>query len=271
MTRTDQARRLAVKTPEGAYLQILEKGFGFAPRVAQAILATAKEALGGVSAEEVSPGQIRMVVASLKAPFGPLLEEIDKVEVTLTVDAGAEDEQVRQEQGLAAQRKGRIVRILDEALEQGGVLTQEDLGRALGVSSRTIRRDVKTLKDDGHLVHTRGQLKGVGRGQTHKVKIIELWLDREGYDKISRWVHHSPQAIKRYVSTFKRIVWLHRDGASEQEIAFLTKTSQRMVKDYLALYANLSQQPARMMKLEEELARIRGIEAPEEKKGGQKR
>lgn len=268
MTRAEQARRLAIRTPEGAYLQVLETGFGFAPRVAQAILTSAKEALGGISAEEVKPGQIRMVAASLGAPFGPPLEDIDKVEVTLTVDAGGEDEQVRGEQGLAAQRRGRILRILDEALEQGGVLTQEDLGRALGVTSRTIRRDIKTLKEAGHLVHTRGQLKGVGRGQTHKVKIIELWLDREGYDKISRWVHHSPQAIQRYVSAFKRMVWLHREGASEQEIAFLTKTSLRMVRDYLELYAELSQQPARMMKLEEELARIGGTTAPGEKKRG---
>ena len=122
---------------------------------------------------------------------------------------GAEDEEVKQKQGVEAQRQGRVLRILDEALEQGGVLTQEDLARALGVTRRTIIRDVKTLKTEGHLIHTRGQLKGVGRGQTHKAKIIELWLDRESYTKISRWVHHSEQSIKRYVSSFKRIVHLH--------------------------------------------------------------
>jgi len=107
-----------------------------------------------------------------KALFGPPLAEIDKVEVTLTVDNGQEDAEVKRREGAEAQRRGRILRILEEALEQGGVLTQEDVARALRVERRTIARDVKQLKAEGHLVHTRGQVKGVGRGQTHKVRII---------------------------------------------------------------------------------------------------
>ena len=153
-------------------------------------------------------------------------------------------------------RRGRILRILDEALEQGGVLTQEDLGRALGVARRTIIRDVKVMKAEKHLVHTRGQLKGVGRGQTHKVKIIELWLDREGYGKIARWVHHSPQSIKRYVSTFLRIAMLYRKKTPLKEIAFLTSASERLVKDYLDVYQAALVEPHRREKLEEELARV---------------
>ncbi|MCR4406628.1 MAG: DUF1670 domain-containing protein [Anaerolineae bacterium] len=130
-------------------------------------------------------------------------------------------------------RRGRILRLTEEALEQGGVLTQEDLARVLKVDARTIRRDMSILQAEGHLVHTRGAVKGVGRGQTHKVRVIELWLDREGYDKIVRWLHHSAQAIKRYVSTFLRVVVLHRQGRSVEEIAFLTQSSVRLVKDYL--------------------------------------
>jgi len=150
----------------------------------------------------VRPGQVRLVVANMKAPFGPPLSETDKVTVTLTVDQGAEDVAVKKQVGLAGQRRGRILRLTEEALEQGGVLTQEDLGRVLGVDVRTVRRDVKQLKAEGHLVPTRGQIKGVGRGQTHKVQIIELWLDRTGYNQIARRMYHAAQSIKRYVSTF---------------------------------------------------------------------
>ena len=130
--------------------------------------------------------------------------------MTRTVDGGPEEaEAVEGREGL---RRGRILRLTEEALEQGGVLTQEDLARALGVEARTIRRDIQQLKVEGHLVHTRGRVKGVGRGQTHKVRIIELWLDREGFDKISHWVHPSFSSIKRYISTFQRIVLLHQDA-----------------------------------------------------------
>lgn len=136
------------------------------------------------------------------------------------------------------------------------MLTQEDLARVLGVDRRTVVRDVKVLKAAGHLVQTRGAVKGVGRGQTHKVRIIELWLDREGYEKISRWMHHSPQAIKRYVSIFLRVVLLHRQETPVKEIAFLTQASVRLVKDYLAVYQAALAEPHRREKLEEELARV---------------
>jgi DNA-binding Lrp family transcriptional regulator len=249
--------RLNAKTPEVAFLHMLKNEFGFSPRVSSELLNVAQEMLqGDATAQAIRPGQIRLVAASAKAPFGPPLTETDKVEVTLTIDAGAEDAEVQEREGSEALRQGRILRILDEALAQGGVLTQEDLARALGVNRRTVIRDVKALKAAGHLVHTRGQVKGVGRGQTHKVRIIELWLDREGYDKIARWVHHTPQSIKRYVSTFLRIVVLHRQGTVVEEIAFLTNNSVRLVQDYLAVYQAALAKPHRREKLLEEQERV---------------
>jgi DNA-binding Lrp family transcriptional regulator len=271
MSRATTLDRLAVKTPESAFVHVLQKEFNFSLRVSRELLNTAKEMLvGGVPSSAVRPGQVRLVVASLKAPFGPPLEETDKVEVTLTVDAGAEDARVKARQGIEGLRQGRILRLTEEALEQGGVLTQEDLARALGVHRRTIVRGVKALKAEGHLIQTRGFVKGVGRGQTHKVRIIELWLDREGYEKIARWMHHSPQAIKRYVSTFLRIVVLHRQGTPVEEIAFLTRTSVRLVKEYLEVCETAMAEPHRREKLEEELARVSVRQKPSfegEKKG----
>jgi len=257
MSKATTQDRLAVKTPEAAFLHVLQEEFRFSPRVSRELLSTAKEMLvGGMPSSAVRPGQVRLVVASLKAPFGPSLAETEKVEVTLTVDAGAEDAEVKRREKGEGLRRGRILRLTEEALEQGGVLTQEDLARVLKVDRRTIVRDVQVLKAEGHLVQTRGVVKGVGRGQTHKVRIIELWLDREGYDKIARWMHHSPQAIKRYVSTFLRVVVLHRQGTGVEEIAFLTQTSVRLVKEYLAVYEAAMGVPHRREKLEEELARV---------------
>jgi hypothetical protein len=279
--------RLAVKTPEASFLHVMREEFNpstssghrFSLRVSREVLNTAQEMLvGGVPSSVVRPGQacpersrrVRLVVASLKAPFGPPLGETEKVEVTLTVDAGAEDAEVKAREKREELRRGRILRLIEEALEQGGVLTQEDLARALRVAARAIRRDVRVLKAEGHLIHTRGRLKGVGRGQTHKVhpersrrvRIIELRLDREGYDKIARWMHHSPQAIKRYVSTFLRVVVLHRQGTPVEEIAFLTQTSVRLVREYLAVYEAAMGVPHRREKLEEELARVTARQKP---------
>ena len=254
------AERLALKTPEARFLHVLESEFDLSYREAREVVNAARETLGlDRPTAQVQPGQVRLVVASVKAPFGPPLAETARVEVTLTVDAGADDAEVHAQQGREGLRRGRIVRMLDEALEQGGVLTEEDLARVLHVTRRTIERDVRALRAEGHLIQTRGHIKGVGRGQTHKVRIIELWLERQGYDQIARWVHHSPQSIKRYVSTFLRIVTLHRQGTALTDIAFLVGASERLVRDYVAVYERAQQQPHCLDKLEEELARVQGL------------
>jgi len=251
--------RLTNKTPEAAFLHVLQTEFNFSQRVSAELLATAKEMLvGSLPAEALRPGQVRLVVARLDAPFGPPLQETAKIEVTLTVDARAEDADVLAHEGREGLRRGRILRLTTEALEQGGVLTQEDLAQSLAVDRRTIVRDVRALQAEGHLVHTRGRVKGAGRGQSHKVRIIELWLDREGYDKISRWVHHSLHSIKRYISAFQRIVSLYQEEMPVEQIAFLTQTSVRLVNDYLAVYRTAQEVPHRREKLEEELARVSG-------------
>jgi Fic family protein len=64
------------------------------------------------------------------------------VRVELTLDHGSDDREVLRTQGPQARRQHKILRLSEEAEEQGGILTQEDLGRLLQVSSRTIRSDI---------------------------------------------------------------------------------------------------------------------------------
>jgi hypothetical protein len=79
--------RLALKTPEIAFLRTLQEEFHFSPRLAQDVLAAAQEGLiGTVPAETVRPGQARLLVASRQAPFGPPLSATEMVEVSLTID-----------------------------------------------------------------------------------------------------------------------------------------------------------------------------------------
>ena len=272
MTRMESSARLGIKTPAAAFDHVLQQEFGFAPRIARAVLTTAQEMLiGETPRSHVQPGQIRLVVASLQAPFGPPLADTDMVTVTLTVDAGAEDQTLKAALGAEGLRRAQIMRLTEEALAQDGVLTQEDLARALQVSPRTIRRSVRALKAEGNIVPTRGEIQGVGRGQTHKVQIITLWLNRTSYPQIMRQTYHSQQSIQRYISTFLRMVVLHERGWTEQEISFLTRSSVHLVQEYLRVYQKAQQDPAQRTKLEAELARVSGGEAttpPTAEKGG---
>ena len=111
--------RLALKTPEASFLHVLEHEFNLSYREAREVVSAARELLGlDRPTGQVRPGQIRQVVASLRAPFGPPLGETARVEVTLTVAAGAEDAAVLTDQGRLALRRGRILRLVEEALEQ---------------------------------------------------------------------------------------------------------------------------------------------------------
>jgi hypothetical protein len=158
------------------------------------------------------------------------------VEVTWTLDAGEEDLKVLDRYGRVALRRVRLLRLVDEAADQGGEPTQEDLGKALGVDARTIRSDIAVLSAEGFLVATRGMLRGIGRGQTHKVIIVELYLQRYTYTEIMRRTHHSASAIKRYLQTFGRIVLLARKELVPTEMAYVVGISERLVQEYLHLY-----------------------------------
>ena len=117
MSQITSNQRLALKTPEASLLHVLQEEFNLSPREAREIVTTACEILGlDRPTSQVRPGQVRLVVASLAAPIGPPLQETDRVEVTLTVDAGVEDAEVLAQQGRLALRAGRILRLVDEAL-----------------------------------------------------------------------------------------------------------------------------------------------------------
>src|SRR3989304_3092312 len=135
--------------------------------------------------------------------------------------------------GRISLRQIKIERITDEAIEQGGVLSQEDLSKYLGCTVRTIQRDIKAIKKKGIEVVTRGYLHNIGRGQTHKVKIIGMSLDGKTYSEIKLTARHSVGAIKRYIESFTKVLMAQSKGIYERkEISAVTGISEGLVKQY---------------------------------------
>jgi DNA-binding CsgD family transcriptional regulator len=166
-----------------------------------------------------------------------------------------------------ALRRVRIQRLLDEALAQGAMATQEDLARALQVTVRTIKRDCADLRAQGIYLPTRGNLQGIGRGQTHKAQIVGRWMRGETYDQIALYMHHSLSSIRRYVQTFVRVVHLNRRGFSQDQTALLLQISRPLVKEYLAVYRQ-HDAPEYRERLAAQLKRLAGDKtAPRRKKG----
>lgn len=227
--------RLSAKTADALFVQELTTGFELAPRTARGILDVAAAVLLP-NATGLRPGQIRLIGTVASARHGRPMTDLDKCTVSVTVDAGREDMEVLRDHGAAALRCVRILRLTDEAFEQGCLLTEEDLGRTLHVAARTIRRDIAALRQQGYMVRTRGYHHSIGRGQTHKVLIVEQYLKRQGLFEIARWAKHSLAAVQRYVATFGRVIYLQQRQASVAEISFLVGIGEKTVQQYLEVY-----------------------------------
>lgn len=250
----DEIVRLQAKTVEQRFMNVLQDDFYQAPRVAEAILQEAQDCLLGRK-ETLRPGQMRVILIDRRAGHGKKLEHTATVEVVWTVDAGAEDDEVLGRHGREAVRRVRIQRLLTEAVEQGGAASQEDLARVLSVSVRTIKRDWVILEKQGNYLPSRGNLRGIGRGQTHKALIVGRWLVGETYDQVARQTHHSVSSVQRYVQAFVRVMQLRERGMTRAEISLLLQVSQPLVTEYLAIYEQ-HEAPFIRQRLAEQLQRL---------------
>lgn len=256
MQETGQERRTQAKTGASQLQQRLEADFEIPRRIAEAIVSEAEACLAEQNELLVS-GQRWVLLASREAGHGQALQETALKRVCWTVDNGAEDATTYASSGALGLRRVRIQRLLDEAVEQGALATQEDLAATLHVDVRTIKRDCRELSAAGVWLPLRGTIRSIGRGQTHKAQIIRRWLCGETYDQLQQRTHHHPSCIARYVQSFVRIVALHQEGLAEQQIAHLSQCSQALVCEYLQLYQAYDA-PLYRERLHEQLQRLHG-------------
>lgn len=234
-TRNSLYNRLLEKTPEQIFINSLRKEFELSPAESKGILDLAKQCLFGHVLQEV--GKIKVICASRSAKHGKPLSEQDKVEVELTLDNGIEDLNVLTASGSKALRQHKEIRMTEEAWDRGGSLTQEDLARILQVTSRTVRQDLRELQADGIFIHTRGIDHDIGRSLSHKSQIIEMYLSGDTYQEIIRKSRHSAFSIKRYVSSFGRLLLLLDHGLDDvKQMSRLLGQSERLTKEYLEIF-----------------------------------
>jgi hypothetical protein len=227
--------RCLEKTPEQLFIGLLRREFELSPAASMGILEAAKDHLFSPIPE--TAGMLRFVCASKEAKHGKVLGEQEKVSVTLTLDGGISDLEVARTQGFQALRQHRILRVTQEAYDQDGLLTQEDLARLLHVSDRTIRGDIKSLVKDGNTVRTRGYCHDIGRGVSHKTMIIDLYLKGYTYAEIMRRTRHSGHSVKRYVMGFGRLLLLKNRGIDDvAQLSRLLTQSERLTWEYLELF-----------------------------------
>lgn len=186
----------------------------------------------------LKPGQILFQAVCLEASPAAPLSECPQLTVTLTLDGGAEDLEVRREGGVEALRRHRLQRMAVEAFQQGGLLTLEDLAyRLLNCGLRTLSRDLTALRRGGVTLPLRSTVKDMGRSISHREEIVRQWLRGKEYSEAARDTCHSVASVRNYVGKFKRAVALMHEGYDVHTIGFLVKLSPPLVEAYHRLWS----------------------------------
>ena len=239
--------RLQAKSPEEAIIEQIGRDFNLAPFMARTQFEQMRRYFERYLGLERDVGQMTFLAISGDTPPGRPIAESERVPINLTVDSPNDLEALRHR--VAALRQSKVQRMTEEAQEQGALLTQEDLARLLCTSCSTIKRDIAQLRAAGVHVPTRGQIKDIGKGVSHKTHIIGDWLAGYTFSEIEQRRQHSLHAIERYCADFQRVVRLHARGLSIAEIRISTGLSERLIGEYLDLCDAAGEENERLQRL----------------------
>lgn len=253
MSNTARSRQQH-KSIEGEFLYELQHSYELSPKLSREIVISAKQHL--VREHALKEGQIEVTVVGIEERSGKQVEKMEKHRVRITIDNTLEDTEVQKEFGRIGLRQVRLQRISEEAIDQQGVLSQEDIGKYLSCSVRTVKRDIAEIKKRGIDVVTRGALHNIGRGQTHKSKIVGLYLEGLTYSDLKLRTRHSVGAIKRYLESFTKVAMAERHRIRQvDEISSVTGLSKNIIKQYQVLLQESKKDPTKRKNLEELIER----------------
>jgi len=239
-----KTNRLRKKTPEQGFITEMEQEFELSPAVSKAILGSVRDHFSSTlfDGEGFSKNKIEVIAVAEDEPAGKSLEECELISVKLTFKTES-DLDVLRDEGITALRKVRLIRFAEEALEQGALLTVEDLSLLLNSSERTIRRDIEFYREKGITVLTRGYMKDIGSSKSHKTKAVEHYLKGYQPTEIATRLHHSLKSIERYIETFSRVAYLRNKGLSTEEIRYALRISGRLIEEYIELIEEYAESP----------------------------
>ena len=230
------SQRLQSKTVRQSIISSIARDFNLTPILAEAYFSQISDYFLRHAELTLSTGQMQYLAVEENEPAGKPIALCRKVPVRLTLHSAEEDLAVYKKDGLRGLREHKVIRLTNEAIDQGGVLSYEDIAFCLTSSVVTIKRDMIRLRRRGCILPSRGWRQQMGRGQTHKTQILDLYLSGQQFTEIERKTHHSESAIKRYIQDFARIVLLHLKRFSVDQIRISTGFSHRLIGEYLELY-----------------------------------
>jgi len=245
--------RLQSKSLDNQFMNEMITGLNCSPFEAEAILEKVHEIYAPLleTTSGLKPGQIQMTVVDASvAPNVPLKQAKQRL-VTLTLHAGNEDIKTRKSGSIPALRQKRLCRMSQEAFQQGGLLTLEDLANIFNCGVRTLVNDLAALRKQNIVPALRSTTKDMGRAITHRKLIVTLWLQGFEYSEIALKASHSIDSVANYIDKFKRCTALFASGFDVHTVALMVKLSTPLAQEFQSIHSDLNAVPHRLRELDE--------------------
>lgn len=240
----------AVKSPEGMFKQDVISGYGLSRVEAEALWDYVNNFVKEHYLACRFDNQIIFYAVSVVEPAGKPIKDCKLIPVKLTLYSHL-DRKVRDSLGIVALREHIAKRLAREAYQQGGLLSQEDLAGVLIMDRSTVKRIVARIKKKGGAIPTRGEIKDIGPGLSHKARIVELLLKRYQPTEVVIKTKHSIGSITRYFENFIKVVYLYDEGFDPLKIRHLSGISEKVVGEYITLYDRFRKKPFYLETIEE--------------------
>lgn len=237
----DQAAAPQDRDGHDSFWAELKTDFALSPVKLRAIRETVEEILAALSKER-SDGDIVYWAVADREPAGKPLEACRLVPLNLTLYDPADmppNDLNRDLNRVSEIKFEKVLRLSTQAKQGGGYLTYADLSYLLGLHPEAISRLVRA--NPTVVIPLRGSECDIGRGVTHRQKIIRLYLEMHTETEIAARSGHSYEAIEEYIKEFATIYVLTERGMPAALIRRVTGRSTKLIKTYLELIAEFDQ------------------------------
>jgi hypothetical protein len=136
--------------------------------------------------------------------------------------------------------KNAVARIINEAYEQGGILSTRDLALiSLRTNSNVSHIRLKYEKEHDCILPHTGALHDMGSTITHKTTIInKVIIQKKDPSVAARETNHSQRAVDRYLKDYNRVKTVYEHNQDITFIHQVTGIAKHVVKQYINIIKN---------------------------------
>jgi hypothetical protein len=186
--------------------------------------------------DRVKPGQLVWIARSEgdKQGYGKNSADTEAKRAILSLVTEEDLDTLAKDGKVEPIKDKRMVRLINEAKQQGMVLSLADLSAIMLLSAATLsKRTRRCQKETGKLLPTAGNVLDIGRGITHKRDTAELYAKGYNAMEISRMIDHELKNVETYIVDMERVKILA--SKDKQTISRLTRLSTSLVDEYLEI------------------------------------